>query len=53
MFKSIQLLTLVLGTLSFSCISCDKDIDLGDQPEVTDSLITKQNCLLKLLDLKI
>lgn len=40
MFKSIQLFTLVIGTLSFSCISCDKDIDLGDQPEVIDTLIT-------------
>ena len=47
MFKSIQLLTLVLGTLSFSCISCDKDIDLGDQPEVIDSLITLTELLVE------
>ena len=47
MFKSIQLLTLVLGTLSFSCISCDKDVDLGDQPEVIDSLITNTELLVE------
>ena len=47
MFKSIQLLILVLGTLSFSCISCDKDIDLGDQPEVIDSLITHTELLVE------
>ena len=47
MFKSIQLLTLVLGTLSFSCISCDKDVDLGDQPEVTDSLNTNTELLVE------
>ena len=47
MFKSIQLLTFVLGTLSFSCISCDKDIELGDQPEVIDSLITITELLVE------
>lgn len=47
MFKSFRLLTLVLGTLSFSCISCDKDIDLGDQPEVVDSLINHTELLVE------
>ena len=47
MFKSFQLLTLVLLTLPYSCISCDKDIDLGDQPEVIDSLITDTELLVE------
>tara|TARA_B100000900_G_scaffold410553_1_gene428549 strand:- start:467 stop:964 length:498 start_codon:yes stop_codon:yes gene_type:complete len=47
MFKSIQLLTLFLGTLSFSCISCDKDIDLGYQPDVIDSLISSTGLLVE------
>ena len=38
MFNTIRLLTLLLGTLSFTSISCSKDVDLGDQPEVIDTL---------------
>ena len=38
MFNTIRLLTLLLGTLSFTSISCSKDVDLGDQPEIIDTL---------------
>ena len=47
MFKSFRLLTLVLGGLSFSCISCDKDINLRHQPEVIDSLIPHTELLVE------
>ena len=47
MFKLIQLFTPILLTLPHSCICCDKDIDLGVQTEVIDSLVTHTELLVE------
>ena len=46
MSKISRLFALILGTLSYSLVSCDKDIDLGDQPEVLDSLISNTTLIV-------
>jgi len=47
MYKILRLLTLILGSLSFSLVSCDKDIDLGDEPEVLDSLSANTSLIVE------